>query len=1145
MKRLLAIILALLAFRAPAAEFPLVTGDRLVFTGDSLLRNDGYPNYGEMLGLRLVLFHPDILLHIQSFGRSGMAMEGMLDSTAVGYQHYGKYVEPLSPTYVFSMWADNGGYAKSVYKAFLDTYCVDYMIGRNSAKPVLLGIIPQSDADGYVPGPDYDDANEELALAATPDYYYAPLWRPLQSVWRSYQTMTASSATGFITTGSAHGWTDGMRVILWNGTPPSPLVNGTIYYIRDVTSTTFKVAATLGGSAITLTTNGSGSMQVSHNWAYLRGVDEIHPSAVATQIATWKIVTGLGWDTTVSTATVSATTNQATVSHCTVDGIRPNGFGGIDFCRLDDRYPMPALSASVLADALELFPSMANWQTYSVTVSGLTSGTYDVYINGVLVGSKTHTELAAGWNMSDLTVGPVYETGIETLKRIRLMQGQDPVALTGITSPTAEGCRLFEGACVQSYETLGNRGSAHTTNSGVVATRDKQLRTITWNSTTDRATLTAHGYVDNMVMRLNSTALYPSKATGQAYLHDNGDYFIRNKGNNDFQISDTSGGSAIDISGTGTGTQSIYDTRTIGHRDVMIKEAAQPQLLTYSLRKQGATYTPPVGIAAPSFGMTEAVTDYSASGTYDFGAGAVSYPNAGYGPYTHYVDNTSGSATDTANAYGSPSTPRLTIPDNVPAGSIIELHGGPYAWHLGSSLTGGSGATRGTSGCAGTITNPCFIRGTSSTSRVVISSWATDLNYKMSYTVIENLKFDPLGAPGAGAFIFHDNSHHIAMRKCTFANVPSTANQSALNVSYSSSYQSGMRLDNFLFWDIRFDNIGERYPTTFEGISAAILENGLSECWFLNCTTNSASEDGLHLAPIGGNSGIVGTGLYIGNNSFFRDGENAIDVKNFKNVIISGNVMKGYRATSYPASGSDGAAVVINDEGANDNIWTINNIFADCVIGIRAQNSTVEDGVKDQYHIGNIFYDIALDPILGTGGECININGAANAYIANNTFNRYNAGIVGSGGDNYFIWNNIFANRTNGAEEDVWINNQPSVVVSAADNLYYPTKVALKSGFNWTDSITADPLFTDGTANNYTLQSSSPAKDAATAVSAAYTIFSSTYSRSIAYDINGNARPNGNWDIGAFENLTGSGGGGTGTLTTGTLNAGTLNFSPP
>ena len=44
-------------------------------------------------------------------------------------------------------------------------------------------------------------------------------------------------------------------------------------------------------------------------------------------------------------------------------------------------------------------------------------------IDGVDVADVTNTDLAAGWNMADLTVGPVWQQGQTVLQRIRDMQG--------------------------------------------------------------------------------------------------------------------------------------------------------------------------------------------------------------------------------------------------------------------------------------------------------------------------------------------------------------------------------------------------------------------------------------------------------------------------------------------------------------------------------------------------------------------------------------------------------------------------------------------------------------------------------------------------------------------------------------------------
>lgn len=51
-----------------------------------------------------------------------------------------------------------------------------------------------------------------------------------------------------------HGWSDTQKITFFDGTPPSPLVEGTTYFVRDSATDTFKVAATSGGAAIDLLT---------------------------------------------------------------------------------------------------------------------------------------------------------------------------------------------------------------------------------------------------------------------------------------------------------------------------------------------------------------------------------------------------------------------------------------------------------------------------------------------------------------------------------------------------------------------------------------------------------------------------------------------------------------------------------------------------------------------------------------------------------------------------------------------------------------------------------------------------------------------------------------------------------------------------
>lgn len=59
----------------------------------------------------------------------------------------------------------------------------------------------------------------------------------------------------------AHGFSDTNPVVVFGDALPSGLTAGTIYYVRDAATDTFKLAATAGGSAIDLTTDGRGIVQ--------------------------------------------------------------------------------------------------------------------------------------------------------------------------------------------------------------------------------------------------------------------------------------------------------------------------------------------------------------------------------------------------------------------------------------------------------------------------------------------------------------------------------------------------------------------------------------------------------------------------------------------------------------------------------------------------------------------------------------------------------------------------------------------------------------------------------------------------------------------------------------------------------------------
>lgn len=78
------------------------------------------------------------------------------------------------------------------------------------------------------------------------------------------RTFTASAATDVLTA-TAHGFIDGQIVVLMNtgGSLPGGLSSLAYYYVRDKTTDTFKLAASLGGTAIDLTSDGTGTNRVA------------------------------------------------------------------------------------------------------------------------------------------------------------------------------------------------------------------------------------------------------------------------------------------------------------------------------------------------------------------------------------------------------------------------------------------------------------------------------------------------------------------------------------------------------------------------------------------------------------------------------------------------------------------------------------------------------------------------------------------------------------------------------------------------------------------------------------------------------------------------------------------------------------------
>jgi hypothetical protein len=397
-------------------------------------------------------------------------------------------------------------------------------------------------------------------------------------------------------------------------------------------------------------------------------------------------------------------------------------------------------------------------------------------------------------------------------------------------------------------------------------------------------------------------------------------------------------------------------------------------------------------------------------------------------------------------AYGQTWAPPVGIPN-------------PGSWFLapGNVQQVTSGGSARTFSGTGTAANPVVFSGVNNptfTGVVAITG---------SYVIVENIFVN------GGVVRF--SGDHLALRNSEIANNTGVESKITVNTAAGSS-------DIVVFRNKIHDN-GQWQSSVendFHGVSAS---GPMQRMWILE---NEMYHHGGDSVQVGHNGGNQVVGLYIGRNIIHHDRENAVDLKEVSNAVVSENTMYGYRATS----SSEGAAVVIHYCPINAAV--VNNLIYDSQVGVSSTSLTTACDGKQVINriVGNVIQGSLGNAIQGWGTGKV-------TQIANNTI--YQAGSAGidltNPASGSFIENNI-------------VNGTRGIVISGS----------LTQRNNLT---TQNPLFVSAGTGDFHLASGSPAIDAGI-VSSAFSGFQTVYGVSIAVDRDGRARPAGNaWDIGAYE----------------------------
>jgi len=522
-----------------------------------------------------------------------------------------------------------------------------------------------------------------------------------------------------------------------------------------------------------------------------------------------------------------------------------------------------------------------------------------------------------------------------------------------------------------------------------------------------------------------------------------------------------------------------------------------------------ANYTPPVGIPNPSWGSLHPID-----------TPVPARPN----PWTaeqagHYYINPQ-SGTDTGRTYGTPTAPRATVPITVPAGSRVEL--------TGTHTYGRTFTAQGTEG------NPIFFVGTPGALPTITTTWYWG---NAAYVIIDGLQFS-VAKPEIRTKDGH-TPHHICMRNSKITGNGLQGNTGTLNFYGSAPNWTEhiVLYNNEVSYIGKYDYIGEDDRHAFKP------ENYARNIWLLNSHHHHNGGDAVQVGNPGGVTGTSPYNIYIGGNTFHDDGENAVDIKGCKDIIISSNLMYNY--TDWPGeTNSFGPAVSVHDSPTD--IWFINNTIHSAKGGIISSGST------NLYIIGNIIHGMDeyatenhAEESYYRSGYAINAYSTQKVYVYNNTIYDTAVGVsYYATNDNYEIdiVGNTISNLRIGA---VTRNNPYSIMIGTNDlavtasdieyNLFYnPVRIHLDGTTHTTLSTlvsagkcddkggsclaTAPALSNPPTS--FALTSSSAAKDAGSIMSGTtpYSIFLASYGMDIKKDIAGTARPvNTIWDIGAHE----------------------------
>ena len=520
----------------------------------------------------------------------------------------------------------------------------------------------------------------------------------------------------------------------------------------------------------------------------------------------------------------------------------------------------------------------------------------------------------------------------------------------------------------------------------------------------------------------------------------------------------------------------------------------------------GEVYQYPIGVPDPL--ITWKPTGYSGDVVHPlWGDAPASWDEAKQsGAAAYYIDDKHPLATNSDNKFGSPDKPRSSIPEiTYPAGAYVEIHGGPYT---------GGGQIIFTAN--GTVDKPVWIRGVSADEMPEIIGSTI---IKGQYVFLENLHYTQRGKTVSLRPHNGSSLHHAVVRNCVFEGEGVAGRNGSAIAVYGESASN--RFHDIIIYNNNISYMGASYSEIDPSLGLApendyhgiLVRSNADRVWVLKNTIHHMGGDSIQVGVASITDISRTSHTYIGDNDFYDNLENGIDVKEADFTLMSTNRVKNW--IHHKNNGSTGIAVIVHN-GAK-NTWIINNRLSHAASGF-----IVTGASKDTWIIGNVIeqinhstWDTSWDAkSLYSTGAAIHFRGGSTGGAVNNTIVDTDKGVEMTTGS-YTIINNILSGRAEEAAYDIHTESSVSANIISNNIIYHPT-----FSFNLRNSICKNCLYSQPGFINADYQTSDDALGIAmgTSIEFLQDKFSETFGTLLDLDIALNPRVLGGIDIGAYEN---------------------------